>query len=171
MPFRTWSVAEEMLAADFQQIIGNQIVATFEDDAQRTAQLPGPVTGQLSTLATHPGALYTWNGAAWVEVGRPGLSNPNLFMQSGQNVFTTTDIGEFVVNYIAQGGVNFADTPVAVFLQDMASTGTIMSNFGVIDTLNLPYGFVAQARNQFGNLIIEAPIRVGWMAIGTRAAT
>lgn len=50
MPSKVWVAGEEVLAADWNTYVQEQVVATFANAAQRTAQLPTPKEGQLSYL-------------------------------------------------------------------------------------------------------------------------
>lgn len=67
MPHKIWAVGEEVLAADFQSYVQNQVVAVFADAAARTAGIAAPATGQLSWLLDLK-RLDAWDGAAWVPV-------------------------------------------------------------------------------------------------------
>ena len=69
MPFKTWSVGEEVLASDFNPYVQQQVVARFATAAARTAAITAPVLSQLTTLDTAPGIVQYWNGSAWVNVG------------------------------------------------------------------------------------------------------
>jgi hypothetical protein len=64
MPFKTWVVGEEVLAADFQSYLQNQVVATFPTTAARDAAIAAPIAGQLC-VTTDTGTLWQWTGAAW----------------------------------------------------------------------------------------------------------
>lgn len=68
MPYKSWSVNEEVFAADFNNYVQKQVVATFPTSATRTTSLAGPQLNQLSMLDTAPGAIDYWNGNAWAPV-------------------------------------------------------------------------------------------------------
>lgn len=64
---KTWAVGEEVLAADWGPYISDQIVAVFASAAARASGWTSPPTGAWSTLLDSPGALWHFNGTAWVE--------------------------------------------------------------------------------------------------------
>lgn len=64
MPYKTWAVGEELLAADMNAYIQQQVVATFATAAARDAAIPTPVTGQTCYLADALGH-FVYDGTAW----------------------------------------------------------------------------------------------------------
>jgi len=66
MPFKTWSVGEEVLASDFNPYLQQQVVARFASAAARSAAITSPVLNQVTSLDTVPGGVDYWNGSAWV---------------------------------------------------------------------------------------------------------
>jgi hypothetical protein len=67
MPQKVWAVGEEVLAADFNNYVQNQVVAQFPNVAARTAAIAAPVGGQASYIDSgdaNEGPEF-WNGAAW----------------------------------------------------------------------------------------------------------
>jgi hypothetical protein len=73
MPTKTWTVGEEMLAADVNAYLQDQVVATFANAAARDAAIPAPTAGQAVYL-TGTGQLqvYAGVGLGW----RPPWSQP-----------------------------------------------------------------------------------------------
>jgi hypothetical protein len=67
MPFKTWSIGEEVLANDFNSYVQSQTVARFATAAARTTAIPTPVLNQLTLLDNRIGAVQHWNGTAWVD--------------------------------------------------------------------------------------------------------
>jgi hypothetical protein len=145
-----------MLAAEFQTYIGNQVVATFVDAAQRSTQLPSPDTGQLSTLDSKPGALYIWTGGAWSEVAP--------YFQSGSSIVTTNGAGGAVITF----PVAFASTPATVQLTDgdVFTSGGI--SFGLIFDQVGPSYFGFMIRDLAGTPLNARTVRVSWLALGVR---
>lgn len=158
MPFKTWAVGEEVLAADFQDYVANQVVATFVDAAQRTAQLPDPQAGQLSTLDSRPGELVIFTGTAWAPVAP--------YVQTGSTVVTTNGNGQGSITYPTP----FATAPLAVHCIDMGTAANDFLVFGVLEAQNIAASFGFAARHAAnGALHANSLTRVGWTAVGVRA--
>jgi len=64
MPYKIWVVGEEVLAADFNNYVQEQVVATFTNAAARDAAITGPNAGQLCYL-TASNELHVYTGTAW----------------------------------------------------------------------------------------------------------
>lgn len=158
MGFKVWSIGEEILASDFNQYVGSQIVATFADSSQRATQLPGPTKGQLCTLDNYPGAVYIYNGADWVEVAP--------YSQHGQTVVTTNGAGGATITFPTA----FAAPPTTIHLTDMGGSPTVSVWYSVLEPASADH-FEFLARRSDGSLFASQLTRVGWSAIGTRAAT
>lgn len=155
MPYKTWSLGEEMVSAEFTTYIGNQVVATFADATQRTAQLPGPTKGQLTTLDNRPGVVQIWSGSAWLDV------TPQI--ATGVAIVTTNGAGGGVISY-----ANPFATPPVTHMIDVASSGDFV-NFGIVtgQALNDRVGFVARAAST-GDPFANAVAAVGYTAFGAR---
>jgi hypothetical protein len=61
MPSKIWVVGEEVLAADFNNYVQEQVVATFGTAAARDAAIVAPNEGQTCYLTT-PGQLLVYHG-------------------------------------------------------------------------------------------------------------
>jgi len=70
MPYKVWAVGEEVLAADFNDFLQEQVVAVFATTAARDAAILAPNEGQ-QCYVTATKTRYVYNGAAWVTSG-PG---------------------------------------------------------------------------------------------------
>lgn len=72
MPQKTWVVGEEVLAADFNTYVQNQVVARFPTVAARDAAWPAATAaaGAVS-VTTDTGTIWQVVGPAWVAVGTP----------------------------------------------------------------------------------------------------
>jgi hypothetical protein len=64
MPHKVWVVGEEVLAADFNNYVQEQVIATFANAAARTAAIAAPTVG-MATWLTDSQAFEIWDGAAW----------------------------------------------------------------------------------------------------------
>jgi hypothetical protein len=71
MPFKVWAVGEETLAADFNDYVGEQVVATFTSTAARDAAIVAPVVGQMVVITTAPYPVQVYDGTAWRTLGAP----------------------------------------------------------------------------------------------------
>jgi len=64
MPTKTWVVGEEVLAADFNAFVQQQVVATFPNAAARDAALPSPTEGMVIYLGD-VNQYQWWTGTTW----------------------------------------------------------------------------------------------------------
>lgn len=62
MPYKVWSVGEEVLAADFNSLLQEQTIATFASTAARDAAITAPKVGQAAYVVGV--GLTIWHGAA-----------------------------------------------------------------------------------------------------------
>jgi len=69
MPFKVWAVGEEVLAADFNDYIQEQVVATFPNAAARDAAIIAPTTGQMVYIIDIA-QVQLYDGAAWQPLQR-----------------------------------------------------------------------------------------------------
>jgi hypothetical protein len=65
---KTYNIGDEVLAADFNPYVMDQVVTVWASAAARTAGWATPPNGAQSYLQDHPGALYCYNGTAWIQV-------------------------------------------------------------------------------------------------------
>lgn len=113
MGFKIWAVGEEVLAADFNDYVQEQVVATFPNAAARTAAIPAPLPGMLSYLAdvgrleqytdkASPAGWYRAWGQPWGEVFYSG--NVGQAMTPGPVVIAGTNFTLPTANrrYLAQ---------------------------------------------------------------------
>jgi hypothetical protein len=70
MPHKVWAVGEEVLAADFNDYVQEQVVATFPNAAARDAAVVAPVAGQVCVL-TDDNLLQQYRTAAPTGWWRP----------------------------------------------------------------------------------------------------
>lgn len=67
MPYKVWTIGEEVLAADFNPYLQEQVTATFPNAAARDAALTAPKPGQQAWLAD-VGLVVMWTGSAWMPI-------------------------------------------------------------------------------------------------------
>lgn len=77
-PHKNWAIGEEVVAADFNPLIANQIVATFASAAARAAEWPSPPHGAQSYL-TGTNSLESFDGTNWVPAVPVGAWTPWAF--------------------------------------------------------------------------------------------
>jgi hypothetical protein len=67
MPHKDYAPGNDVLAADFNQYIADQVVAQYPTRAARTADWPSPPIGALSHIGTGDitQGIEVWNGVAW----------------------------------------------------------------------------------------------------------
>jgi hypothetical protein len=71
MPSKIWVVGEEVLAADFNAYLQEQVVATFSTAAARTSAIPSPKVGQ-TTWRADAKRIEVWTGSLWETPGPIG---------------------------------------------------------------------------------------------------
>lgn len=157
MPFKIWSVGEEVLASDFQTYVGNQVVAQFTDATQRDAQVPAPANGQMCTLGTYLGLVFIWNGDAWVE--------PTPFVQCGTEVVTTNGSGGTAITFPTP----FLLPPFAVSLCDAGATSVEAFQCAALDGQILSTGIGFIIHHATGGGLISDTATISWIAYGARA--
>src|SRR5204862_160260 len=82
MPSKVWVVGEEVLAADFNPYVQEQVVATFPNAAARDAALTAPKPGQ-HVYMVDTGLLMSWSAVAGAWCFNPGTLL--AFAESGAN--------------------------------------------------------------------------------------
>lgn len=95
MPHRSFAHGAEVLAADFNPYVADQVVATYPNAAARTAEWGAvvPPLGAVSLL-TDGGTLHVWNGTRWsLPWSLPwGLLDYKLAPGPSQTVNAWTDV-------------------------------------------------------------------------------
>lgn len=64
MPYKVWITGEEVLAADFNDYLQEQVIATFANAALRDAAITAPNAGQMVYLADRQ-MLTKYDGTGW----------------------------------------------------------------------------------------------------------
>jgi hypothetical protein len=161
MPYRQWTSGDELTAADIN-VVGNQVVGRFTDAAARAVLASSPIVGQVSALDNHPGALWVWNGSAWVE--------PTPYTQAGNSVIVTDSNGNGSIVYPRP----FLGHENAVSLTPGGGGGGVSDPIYVCQVLegqNLSNLVNFQVRSLPSGAAVVGSVRVLWTAVGTRAPT
>lgn len=131
MAQKVWAVGEEVLAADFNAYVQNQVVPAFASTAQRDSQWPAPPAGALC-IVTANGAMYERLGGAWytpyavlAQVERTSSAGPAvaeaIFMSTP--AFTLPSLRRVRVEAYFRG-IAFASGSTATFMRLRDGTTT-----------------------------------------------
>jgi len=71
MAYKVFEVNEILTAADVNQVLAQQVIATFAGTADRGTAIGTPVTGQF-TFITGTSSLEYWSGSAWTAFSAGG---------------------------------------------------------------------------------------------------
>jgi hypothetical protein len=190
--FKTWVVGEEVLAADFNDYVQEQVVATFANAAARTSAMPAPNVGSLTFLADSR-VYQWWNGTNWMPLlgvlsyvenigpqtgistaitDLTGLITPPIPMPAGHRVevsaevtFTKAgpDTASWVELHLADGGN--ADFQVR-FSSCPAPGWVAMTATRVLTTVAGSYQFKARAATGAGFVNTQAaPNAPSWIMV------
>jgi hypothetical protein len=95
MPYKIWVPGEEVLAADFNAYVQQQVIATFPTAAARNAAITSPVEGMV-TWINDTNRLEVFNGVAWELFFLPPYLMPfafepltGAFAIAGEQTFAT----------------------------------------------------------------------------------
>ena len=68
MPFRVFAAGEVLTAANVNDYLAEQAIATFAGTAARASAITAPTEGQFAYLSDSD-SLTFYNGSAWVNAG------------------------------------------------------------------------------------------------------
>jgi len=80
--FKVFAAGEVLTAADTNVYLMEQTVGTYDDVADRAAQVPSPTEGQVSYLKDTD-SLESYTGSSWVAVGGGASGFENNFLLMG----------------------------------------------------------------------------------------
>jgi hypothetical protein len=69
VPHKDWLIGEEMIAADVNAALADQVVATFGSASTRASEWATPPDGAVSYLRDTPSVLWLYEGGAWHAYG------------------------------------------------------------------------------------------------------
>lgn len=97
MPTKVWVAGEEVLSADFNPMVQEQVVATFPTAAARATALPAPKAG-MCTWLNDAKVIEVFDGTAWVPVGSRALRPAYVPFNTGRITVTTEiELGNVVM--------------------------------------------------------------------------
>lgn len=91
MPWKVWVAGEEVIAADWNQLVQEQVTATFATAAARTAAITTPKVGQITYLVDSQ-RVDRWDGSAWRAVPYGDLGYSAQTTNSGIYPLTATTL-------------------------------------------------------------------------------
>ena len=112
MPFRVFAAGEVLTAANVNDYLAEQAIATFAGTAARASAITAPTEGQISYLQDTDQLSY-YDGSAWVNA--PGARPTLVAPQEKINISASTATGTVSINaatdsvtyYTANAGANF----------------------------------------------------------------
>lgn len=123
MPFKVWAVGEEVLAADFNDYLQEQVVATFPTIVARDASITAPQEGQMCYVV-ETRLLYMWNGTAWITTTALQGEAVKVDTQSGIAA-AVIDIAGLAVQFTPRTGRAYRAEISGTCFNNNAATGTI----------------------------------------------
>jgi hypothetical protein len=126
MPHKTWAAGEDVLAADFNPNVANQIVAQYANAGARAAAWAAPPVGAVSALDDTLGQLWVWTGTQWVRAdwrcawGEMGYASVTAGGGNGSGN-TPTDATGLTLTYTAVAGRRYKTTLHAHALSSIAN--------------------------------------------------
>jgi hypothetical protein len=150
LPFKTWSVGEEVLASDFNPYVQQQVVARFATAAARTAAITSPVLNQLTSRDDSGGLIERWNGASWESAG----SSAELFYGQTTAPVSVTNTSAATSHLVVDGVARTYDgTPVIIefFAPNVVSPAAANIYFGLLDGV-VPQQVLAYASASSGSI-------------------
>ena len=164
MPQKSWAVGEEVLAADFNTYMQNQVVPQFTNVAQRDSQWSAPPTGAMCVTVDTNALWYRTSGGAWVArnsiLNVSGTLQPAARIRAGSTSGTTT----------ATGALNITISP-ALGSTIMSIVGASGGAYGFIVSWNIasivPGGTVPQAIlfNPNGTAVNAQAVVLNWIIV------
>lgn len=160
MPFKVWAVGEEVLAADFNSYVQQQVSSRFADAAARTAGLAAPVSAQLSMFTgALIGELDFWDGVKWVR------HVPRILC--GTTSVTTNASG--IATLTLPAGSFSSTTGMNVLIQDWSSATGGLLVIGIVGgSVTVNSVQIAVRRTDIANTPphASATLTVSWIALG-----
>jgi hypothetical protein len=148
VPFKVWAVGEEVLAADFNSFLQQQVVATFPNTAARDAAIPAPSVGQLCYVTAV--GLLMYEGTAWVSVR--GGQTLQTQIANGQTVGPSVELTLATLNIPAK------PQPYTLELCQQSNCYATVSGDTILMRLRVGGVQVALLENRFSGTNIRANV-------------
>jgi hypothetical protein len=126
MPFRIFAAGEVLTAANVNDYLAEQAIATFAGTAARASAIASPSEGQFAYLADTDQLSY-YTGSAWVNA--PG-KNPILFApEEVANISATAATGTVTINSATDSLTYYTTNASANFVINLrGNASTTMNN-------------------------------------------
>jgi hypothetical protein len=163
MPTKVWAIGEEVLSADFNPMVQEQVVATFANAAARTAGIVTPRIGQITALQDVK-SLWLWDGTAWKSLpkGRLGFAwVPTGFVQAGA---TATEVLRITLNLAESRVIQVTGYANTTQVTTAATTAYARLNVASATTSFL-YGSAAINEQKVGSIAIDTVLPAGTSVI------
>lgn len=162
MPYKTWVVGEEVLAADFNAFVQKQVVATFPNAAARDAAIPAPNPGMKAWL-DDVALEQVYDGAKWaVSTVRSNIRTVaykgNLVVQAGGGVLVTNAGG------LANQAFPTPFSAIPIVMVQNADSSTVIVNVGT--TYANYFDMFARFNDAAGAIAANAPFNFVYIAVG-----
>jgi len=137
MPFKTWAVGEEVLAADFNAYMQTQVVPQFASVAQRDTQWAAPPRGAMC-VTTDTNCRWLFDGTVW----RALYGAKRAYRNAAQNIAT----GVWTV--LNCDATRWANDPAGICNWETAGAGWRIARAGIyrVDFTIGNYGAAAGRR-------------------------
>ena len=145
MPQKTWAVGEEVLAADFNTYVQNQVVPQFPTTAARDAAWVAPPDGAVC-VTTDKGAVWRRKAGAWLRIDIWSQRAP-------QSPLIGTDTGGPVLLWTNNYSITTDTSGDALVIAASSIPGQCV--LGAHLTGSDIYGLVGAFRNAGGNLFVR----------------
>lgn len=129
MPQKSWAVGEEVLAADFNNYVQNQVVPVFASTAERDAQWPAPPQGAMCVVLS---VTYQRVGSQWYPLlsrvayisrttNGPSAAAESIVLTSPAFTFPSSRLVRVQAGW-RNAGVNTAGEAIIIRLREGTST-------------------------------------------------
>jgi hypothetical protein len=125
MPFRIFAAGEVLTAANVNDYLAEQAVATFAGTAARSSAIASPTEGQLSYLQDTDQLAY-YDGSSWVTA--PGARPLLIAPEERVNVSASTATGTVTINSATDSVTYYTANAAANFTVNLRGNGSLQMN-------------------------------------------
>ena len=125
MPFRIFAAGEVLTAANVNDVLAEQVIATFAGTAARASAIASPNEGQFSYLQDTD-QLSFYDGSAWVTA--PGTRPLLIAPEERVNVTASTATGTVTLNTATDSVTYFTANASANFTVNLRGNGSLTMN-------------------------------------------
>ena len=144
MPQKSWAVGEEVLAADFNTYLQNQVVPQFPDTATLNTQWPAPPNGAVCVTIDTQSFWQRVGGTWWRPFARIAGSMITTAITLNVGNTTVSTISALSIpstrRLLLRGHVNVTGTPGVLFMQGWMDSAAIAGTMRMAQWNALPGG-------------------------------